>query len=281
MLESPLQCVVCCLGYPVAGNPHQFIVERAFAAAGLDWRYLTLEVPAERLEDAVRGLRGLGFRGAHVLTPHKQAVCTMLDELTELAARTSLVSCIVNRQGQLCGENLDGAAFVACLQEFTQPTGKHVTLFGAGAMASSIAFALASAGIAKLTIVNRSPHRADELAQALNVFYPGLAGTRPWNNPFALDDDTELIINATPLGEHDSGRVPVSPASLRPEIIVADVVLNPWRTEWLRMAQERGCTTLDGLAILLQQLALSFQLWTGQTADLRLMRDAAEEYLDI
>src|SRR2546423_14691272 len=80
--SPPSQEVVCCLGQPVAGNPTQYMMEKAFAAAGLDWRYLTCEVPPEKLADAMRGLRALGFKGANFTIPHKVAVIPPLDPLS-------------------------------------------------------------------------------------------------------------------------------------------------------------------------------------------------------
>ncbi|MCA9267046.1 MAG: shikimate dehydrogenase, partial [Planctomycetales bacterium] len=73
------------MGQPVAGNPTQFMIERAFADCGLDWRYLTLEVPPESLADAVRGMKAMGFRGGNFTIPHKVAVIEHLDELSQAA----------------------------------------------------------------------------------------------------------------------------------------------------------------------------------------------------
>ena len=90
--ENALQEIVCCMGQPVAGNPTQFMMERAFAAAGLDWRYLTLEVPPERLGDAVRGMRAMGFRGGNFTIPHKVAVIPLLDAVEPSAFRESQIA---------------------------------------------------------------------------------------------------------------------------------------------------------------------------------------------
>ena len=107
-----LQEIVCCLGQPVAGNPTQYMMEKAFVAAGLDWRYLTLEVPAEKLADAVRGLRALGFRGANFTIPHKVAVIPLLNELSPAAELMGAVNCIKRDGDKLLGENTDGKGFV-------------------------------------------------------------------------------------------------------------------------------------------------------------------------
>src|SRR5689334_13917441 len=131
MSSSSLQEVVCCLGQPVAGNPTQFMMERAFAAAGLDWRYLTLEVPPESLADAVRGLKALGFKGGNFTIPHKVAVIPLLDSLSEAAELMGAVNCINRVEGRFIGENTDGKGFLQSLRELIDPREKRITILGA------------------------------------------------------------------------------------------------------------------------------------------------------
>ena len=135
MAEKPIEDIVCCMGQPVAGNPTQFIMERAFEAAGLDWRYLTLEVPAEQLATAVAGMRAMGFRGGNFTIPHKVAVIQYLDGLSQAAELMGAVNCVNTRAGQLIGENTDGKGFVASLRELVEPEGKRVVILGAGGAA--------------------------------------------------------------------------------------------------------------------------------------------------
>jgi shikimate dehydrogenase len=112
LADKSIQEIVCVFGQPVAGNPTQYIMEKAFAKAGLDWRYLTLEVAPLDLADAVRGLRAMGFRGCNLTIPHKVAVLRHLNRLSDAAQLMGAVNC-VNRQGdELVGENTDGKGFV-------------------------------------------------------------------------------------------------------------------------------------------------------------------------
>ena len=159
--SDSLQEIVCCMGQPVAGNPTQFMMEHAFADAGLDWRYLTLEVPPESLADAVRGLRAMGFKGGNFTIPHKVAVIEHLDGLSEAAELMGAVNCI-NRDAndQLIGENTDGKGFVQSLREVTDPAGKKVVILGAGGAARAIAVEVGLAKAAEITIVNRTVERA-------------------------------------------------------------------------------------------------------------------------
>src|SRR5262245_55129026 len=142
MSATPLQEFVCCLGQPVSGNPTQYMMEKAFAAAGLDWRYLTCEVPPERLAEAMKGLRALGFKVANVTMSHKVSVIPFLDSLSPAAATVGAVNCM-NRVGdKLVGDNTDGKGFCQSLREACDPAGLSVVILGAGGAARAIAVEL-------------------------------------------------------------------------------------------------------------------------------------------
>jgi shikimate dehydrogenase len=270
------------MGQPVAGNPTQFMMEKAFAAAGLDWRYLTLEIPAKKLADAMQGLRAMGFKGANFTIPHKVAVIPYLDELSPAAELMGAVNC-VNRVGdKLIGENTDGKGFVQSLRETGDPSGKQVVILGAGGAARAIAVELGLSGVADITIVNRSAPRGEELVAVLRDRVKTQAQFATLHGDYELPAETDILINATSLGLGDSkARVPVAAGSLRPELIVADVVFNPPETWLLRTATERGCRTLDGLGMLVNQAVIGFKIWTGIEPNATVMRDALEEFLSI
>ncbi|MCU0871547.1 MAG: shikimate dehydrogenase [Pirellulaceae bacterium] len=282
MPDSPIQQIVCCMGQPVAGNPTQFMMERAFAAAGLDWRYLTLEVPPEKLADAVKGLRAMGFRGGNFTLPHKVAVIPYLDELSEAAKLMGAVNC-VNRVGEkLVGENTDGKGFVQSLRQVTDPAGKRVVILGAGGAARAIAVELGLSGVAEIVIVNRTAEHGQTLVELLNERVKVAARLVHLSSDYALDDTAEIVINATSIGLGDAeARVPLQLDSLRSGVIVADVIFNPPQTRLIRDAAARGCTTLDGLGMLVNQGVIGFKIWTGVDPDAEVMREAIEEYLEI
>lgn len=268
------------MGQPVAGNPTQFMMERAFAAAGLEWRYLTLEVAPAALGDAVRGLRAMGFRGANFTIPHKVAVLEFLDELSPGAAAIGAVNCVHHLSGKLHGENTDGKGFLQSLRPLLDPAGKKIVVLGAGGAARAIAVELGLAGAAELTIVNRTPQRGEDLATAIREKTPATAKFVPWQGDYRVDESAEVVINATSIGLGDEkGRVPVAIDSLRPELVVADVVFNPPQTRWLRDAAQRGCRTLDGLGMLVNQAVIGFQIWTGVAPDAGVMRESLDEFL--
>jgi len=282
MSSTPLQEVVCCLGQPVSGNPTQYMMEKAFEAADLDWKYLTFEVPPEKLAAAVAGLRALGFKGANFTIPHKVAVIPLLDELSPAAELMGAVNC-ANRVGEkFVGDNTDGKGFYQSLREACDPAGMNVVLLGAGGAARAIAVELALAGVGQITVVNRAVERGQALVELLRQRTSAKAQFAALSGSYAIPDDTAIFINATSIGLGDaSARAPIEVQSLRPGLIVADVVFNPPQTWLLRMAADRGCRTLDGLGMLVNQAVISFKIWTGREPSATVMRDALEEFLEI
>jgi shikimate dehydrogenase len=277
-----IQEIVAVFGQPVAGNPTQYMMEKAFAQLGLDWRYLTLEVAPEVLGDAVRGMRAMGFRGCNLTIPHKVAVIQHLDRTSEAATLMGAVNC-VNRVGtELVGDNTDGKGFVQSLKELTDPTGKNVVILGAGGAARAIAVEIALAGAAAITVVNRGETRGQELVTLLNEKVKLPTQFVLWEGDYHVPPEAEVVINATSIGLGDAeARVPLAMESLESDMVVADVVFNPPETRLLREAKARGCPTLDGLGMLVNQAVIGFQIWTGRNADPLVMREALEEFLGI
>ncbi len=282
MSSNALQQIVCCMGQPVAGNPTQFMMERAFAAAKLDWRYLTLEVPPEKLADAVRGMRAMGFRGGNFSIPHKVAVLALLDGLSPAAELMGAVNCVHRDGDRLLGANTDGQGFLESLRTVIDPADKRIVILGAGGAARAIAVEVALAKPAELLIVNRSPDRGQELAKLIAERTQVAAHYGPWEGDYAIPETADVLINATSIGLGDANaRVPIDSSTLRANLVVADVIFNPPRTRLLRDAEAAGCRTIDGLGMLVNQAVIGFTIWTGVTPDPDVMREALEEYLEI
>jgi shikimate dehydrogenase len=273
------QELVGVFGQPVAENPTQAMIEAAFRHHELDWRYLTIEVAPEDLAAAVAGARAMGFRGFHCTIPHKVAVVPYLDGLGMSAELIGAVNTVVNRNGELVGENTDGRGFVDVLRRRLDPSGSSVVLLGAGGAARAIAVELALAGAGELTIVNRSEDRGRELVSHLE----GVAARRglplrvsfvPWAEGFSVFE-CDVLVNSTSIGLYPDvdADVPVDLEGLHRETLVADVIPNPPRTRFLARAEKQGCATLDGLEMLVEQGVLSVVYWTGVAVDRVVMRD--------
>tara|TARA_R110002111_G_scaffold255157_1_gene321249 strand:- start:34661 stop:35521 length:861 start_codon:yes stop_codon:yes gene_type:complete len=270
-------------GQPVAENPTQCMMEAAYKHCGLEWRYLTIEVAPENLEQAVGGLRAMGFRGANLTIPHKVAVIQHLDGISDAAAMMGAVNCIVRKGEHLLGENTDGKGFVQSLKELTDPQGKKIVMFGAGGAARAIGVETALAGAAEITIVNRSAKRGEALVQLLSEKTKVPASFVLWDGDYTLAADVDVVINATSIGLYPDVNAifPLDFSSLKPNMIVSDVIPNPPLTHLLREAARVGCPTLDGLGMLVNQGVIGFQLWTGVDPDPQVMRAALEEVFGI
>jgi shikimate dehydrogenase len=281
------QELTACFGFPVAENPTQAMIEPAYRALRLDWRYLTLEVRPENLAAAVAGARAFGFRGFNCTIPHKVAVIPHLDGLGESAALMGAVNCVVNRGGRFIGENTDGKGFVASFRQLADPAGKRLVLLGAGGAARAIGVEMALAGCTHITLVNRDEARGRETAalfagklrdamrssgRELTVEYVA------WRGDFQVPEGTDILVNATSIGLFPAvdERVPLAMETLTPATIVADVIPNPPVTRLVRETRTKGCRVIDGLGMLVGQGVIGVEYWTGQTPDAAVMRRALE-----
>jgi shikimate dehydrogenase len=265
-----------------AGNPTVAMIEAAFARHGLHWRYVNMEVEPADLAAAVRGAKAMGFRGFNCSLPHKVTVIPHLDGLGESAAVMGAVNCVVRRGDQLIGENTDGKGFLKSLQSVIDPRGKSIVLFGAGGAARAIAVELGLAGAGRITVVNRSQPRGEELVGLLRDTLGLAADLVVWNGDYAVPSGTDIVINATSIGLYDrQARLAIDLDSLAPGMVVADVIFNPVRTRLLDDAAARGCRTIDGLGMLVNQGIVGVGYWTGVEPDAAAMRTALEAAMGV
>ena len=270
------QDLTACYGQPVAENPTQVMIEAAYRHHGLDWRYLTIEVAPQDLRDAVRGARAMGFRGFNCTIPHKVAVIEHLDGLGESASLMGAVNCVVRRGDQLIGENTDGKGFVKSLRELVDPTGKHVVMFGAGGAARAIGVEVALAGATKITLINRSATRGEQLAQLLADRVKVDVKFVHWDQTYKIPEDADILINATSIGLYPdvTARLAFDVNTLRPGMVVADVIPNPPRTLLIQDAIARQCKVIDGLGMLVNQGIIGVEYWTAATTGTKISPDA-------
>ena len=268
-----------CLASPVDENPSVAMVEAAYKHHGLNFRYINIEVGPDKLGEVVAGARAMGWVGFNCSLPNKVAVIQYLDGLGESAALIGAVNCAVMRDGKLIGENTDGKGFLQSLTEVRDPNGKSVVMFGAGGAARAIGVELALAGAAKIIIVNRDPKRGQEVVDLINTKTGTSAELVTWNSTYSIPSEVEIVINATSIGLFPdvNANLNISFDSLRSGVVVADVIPNPPTTNLLREAKPRGCITLDGLGMLVNQGVIGIKYWTGIDADASVMRKALED----
>jgi shikimate dehydrogenase len=278
MPQNFLSTLVGSFSQGANGNPTVAMIEAAFRHHGLDWRYINCEVPPELLADAVKGARAMGWRGFNLSIPHKVTVIPLLDGLGESASIMGAVNCAVNRGGKFIGENTDGKGFLKSLLEKTDPKGKTIVMFGAGGAARAIGVELALAGAKSITIVNRSASRAGPLVKLLNEKTKTNATLADWSSTYAIPPSTDIIVNATSLGLGNGNQpLDIDVNSLKPGMVVADVIVDPPDTRFLRDAKSQGSTAIDGLGMLINQGVIGVKYWTGMDVDPAAMRRRLEE----
>lgn len=263
--------VVGVIGWPVSHSLSPAIHNAAFSALGMDWAYVPLPVPPDALPEALAGLRALGLAGANVTMPHKGGCAELIDDLTEDARRLRAVNTIVLGPAGPSGHNTDAPGFDRFLRRDAgfDPSGRSALIYGAGGAARACALALARAGLRALAVAVREPERAEALREAIEGL-PTEVSVVPFEQ--AAGAPSDLIVNATPLGIH--GEVlPLPP--LGPDVLAVDLLYRPSLTPLLSAVRAAGNAAFGGLGLLLEQAALSFELWTGQAAPLEVMSAAA------
>lgn len=275
--------ILACLGDPVDANPTGAVEEAAFVACGLNWRFLMLRVPQGQLEQAVTGARAMGFKGLGVTMPHKQAIIPYLDDLTPAAKIIGAVNAVYVRDGKWIGDNVDGKGFVGALPgKGEELKGSHVTILGAGGAASAIAVECALAGARKISIINRTASRGEELARLITEQTDAESAFIPWTPAIAVPEGTDLLVNATSIGltPNEEEKPDIDYDTIAPGLTVCDVVFDPAMPLFLQEAVKRGAVTVSGIGMLVAQAALAFTGWTGMEAPMDVMDAAMKKELN-
>lgn len=267
---------------PCADNPTVAMMEAAYAHDGIDARYINCEVTADNLEAAVKGALAMGWIGFNCSLPHKVAVMAHLDEIAEAAKIIGAVNCVRIRDRRLIGDNTDGKGFLASLRTVTDPAGKKVLLLGAGGAARAIAVELGLSGAKSMTIANRKPEKAQAIADLIRTNTECGAEAVGWTGDIRVPEGVDIVINATSIGLGDKEALPpIELTSLTEKMIVADVIPNPPMTRLLREAKSRGCTTLDGLGMLVNQGLIGAELWFGCKFSAAVMERTLEDIFGV
>src|SRR5687767_10181359 len=270
--------LVAVFGQPVAENPTGVMQEAGFAAAGLNWRYLTIEVPPEKLGEAVRAAKTLGFQGFNLTIPHKVAVMEHLDGIADSARIIGAVNTVRREGDRWIGENTDGKGFLRGVRVDARvdPKGKRVLLLGAGGAARAIAAELALAGATLVEVWNRGVERGERMAEELRSTVGEVVVFKPLRGTLTVPHGFDLLVNATSVGLYpDVDAMPdVDLSQASSHMLVCDAVFNPAETRLLRTARQRRLTVLDGLSMLVHQGVIGFELWTGRKAPEGVMKAA-------
>jgi shikimate dehydrogenase len=284
------------IGYPLKHSISPYFQQAALDHYRLGIRYEAWETEPSQLRDIVNNLRKLQNVGANITVPYKEAVLPLLDEVDDLASSIGAVNTIVKKNDKLLGFNTDVHGFIKALDKegHLDPEGKQVVIMGAGGVARAVGFVLVQRKVASLAITDGIFERASALAENLVKYSKGASASSKdlepditafqWQNLSSAStfDNCDLIVHCTTIGMKDSPQEGQSPLSLEvipKNVLVYDVVYNPWPTPLLRLAQKAGANILGGLPMLVYQGAASFKLWTGREAPVDIMFNKATEIL--
>ncbi|MEA2575399.1 MAG: shikimate dehydrogenase [Chloroflexia bacterium] len=267
-------------GYPVEHSLSPTMQNAAFAAAGLPYRYVLLPATPGEFEAQVGQCMEQGFAGWNVTVPHKERMVSLLDEVSDEVLVIGACNTVRVEDGQLLGFNTDPKGFMRGLSEAGGiEKGSRVVLLGAGGAARSVAWALSREGHSVL-ILSRDPEQAEQVAKSLVTRTHRNIEPGPFNVTSLTKalKEASMLVNCTPVGQWPHTNESPLPYSVRlPEhLLVYDLVYRPRPTRLLRDAQTAGCRTQDGLAMLVNQGAASFRIWTGQEAPLDVMWEAVQ-----
>jgi shikimate dehydrogenase len=274
---------VALLGRPLKRRHSVVMHNAAFDAAGIDARYELMEIEPEAVEGAVAAARGPDFLGLGVTAPYKRVVAELCDEVEPEATAIGAVNNVVRTDdGRLVGFNSDAPGFRAGVElALGRPlAGLHVVVAGAGGAAHAVVHALLAAGVARLTIGNRTLARAADLATRFAGAGPGALTAVRLDDPAFVGAlrSADLAVNATTVGMIDPGAT-IEVDALPPGAAVFDLVYVPPETPLLRAARERGLRAANGSEMLIAQAAIAFERWTGVGGMAGVMRAAVAPLL--
>lgn len=256
---------------PIKHSISPFIHNTAFDETGVNGVYVAWDIPEEELEVTIANVKRYDMFGVNISMPYKQAVIPYLDELTDAAELIGAVNTVVNREGKLYGYNTDGLGFFKSLATFADFSveGKVMTILGGGGAATAIIAQAALNGAQKITIFNQSQF-LDETRERAQLFTDKTGVTievLPIEEQDLIQekaDASDLLVNATSVGMDGQSMVVSEEMQFHTNLLVADVIYQPFETPFLALAKSQGRQTINGLGMLLFQAAAAFELWTGQ-----------------
>ena len=277
MTSPALQEIVALLGCPAAGNPAQYLFERAIEAAGIDWRFVTFDVEPERIAEAIAGVAALGFRGCLLAGPLQAAVAALVATTTPAATFSGGVSLIDRQPEGLVGHMTEGRGVIEALRSHVDPAAAPVLILGGGPAARATALELALARCPEILICDPLAERAEAAVAALNALDGAAATVLPWEATIEIPAAVGVVVSALPA----EGAEPLPElVGLRGDMVVADLPLVPQPSPLIALAAAAGACPIDGLEIYAEKMAIDFQTWTGATPDTDMLREALDEFLD-
>ena len=264
MTDHPRIPLAGVIGSPIAHSRSPALHGYWLKRYGLKGHYVPLDIAQSDLRDALRMMPKMGFVGCNVTIPHKEAILQIADVVTDRAALIGAANTLIFRKdGKVHADNTDGAGFIANLRQNAphwKPASGPAVVFGAGGAARAVIAALIEVGVPEIRLTNRTRARAE----AIKADFGAKITVQEWVQAPAMLDGAATVVNTTALGMTGKSDFNVPLETLSPSALVTDIVYTPLMTQFLIEAQDKGCTVVDGLGMLLHQAAPGFERWFGQ-----------------
>ena len=274
---------ICIIGHPIEHSLSPLMHNALFQDLKLNYAYLAFDVHPNNLKAAFDGIRALNIKGANVTIPHKQVSLKYMDRLDPLVKEIGALNTVKNEDGKLIGRNTDALGARKALDDAKFDLKKKtVIVMGAGGAARAICYAIKEE-IEELMLMNRTYSKAKQLATELEKISGLSIKSYDIKDPSIanLIQSADILINTTPIGMYpDVRKSPLPKQALNEHLNVFDVIYNPLETQLLKDASARGCKTLGGIDMLINQGALAFEWWTSKKPDVKLMKKNVIEFLE-
>ena len=251
------------IGSPIAHSKSPQLHRHWLKTHGLPGYYIPMEVSPENLRTVIETLPKAGFVGVNITVPHKEQVMEIADLITDRAILIGAANTLIFRKdGKIHADNTDGYGFIENLRQGApdwQPAAGPAAVLGAGGAARAVVASLLDVGVPEVLISNRTRLRAEVLQQDFGKRLKVV----DWVQAGNMLEDAATVVNTTSLGMMGKPELRVPLDGLRKGAVVTDLVYAPLQTRLLQVAQEMGCTTVDGLGMLLHQAVPAFERWFG------------------
>jgi len=280
------------LGQPVNHSLSPIMHNAAYEEMGLDWCYIAIPCDKKNLKQITTALRLIEFKGLNVTIPHKQEVLKACNKLTLIADNIQAVNTLIPEENnEWLGANTDLEGFLAPLKHHDLIK-KNVVVIGCGGSARAVVMGLNNINVKKITVIGRNENSLNifiqnmqKLLQKSDMVINGINSKNLSVTPYI--EEADLIVNATPIGmnskTNEEGSIPLGQETwknLSSKTILYDLIYTPRPTDWLKLGKQKNCLTIDGLDMLVEQGALSIQLWSGfKDVPIKIMKSSAEKHL--
>lgn len=251
------------IGSPISHSRSPQLHRHWLESYGIRGHYIPMDVAREDLEQVIRTLPKMGFVGVNVTVPHKELALGIADKITDRATLIGATNTLIfSKDGKILADNTDGYGFIENLRSGApnwDPKSGPAVVLGAGGAARAVIASLSDAGVPEIILTNRTRIRAERL----KVDFGQRVRVVDWVQAGNVLEEAALVVNTTSLGMTGQPELRVPLDGLRKGMVVTDLVYTPLKTGFLQAAETAGCTTVDGLGMLLHQAVPAFERWFG------------------